>query len=236
MSDKAIIIGGERISRAKEIALNALIEKEAGSYAGMPLYKLTWAADDNKGLAKNHMPGCPKVNPFDWDCICPPKNPNDLPVCFHENQLCYHILSWEAPSASMLTFEEQMNEDLSKGTYSCIGVHFIDEKTGTPLDPTAGVMDLMIPVLKELRVMSNANLHGAKAAVDRMRLQKINEAHEREKAREDAFEAHADDVLRDSESAFGGQPHASMAGEKRKQSSDITLEDLERSRASEGEN
>lgn len=235
MSEKAIIIGGERLPREKEIALNAQIEKYAGSYVGMPLYKISWSADDNKGLARRHIVGCPKVNPFDWDCLCPLQNPNDLPVCFHENQMCYHILSWEPPSMSLLSFEEQMNEDLSRGTYACIGVHFINEETGKPVDPTAGVIELMVPALKELREMSNANLHGAKATVDRMRLDKINAAQEKEQRREAAFDADADDILRDSAPGFDGQPHSSMAGEKRKQSSDITLSEIERSRAAEGE-
>lgn len=227
MSD-ILVLGGERLSREKEVALNELLKRHAGDVDGIPFYKISWAADDNRSLARNHQVYCPKTNPFDWDCGCPLAEPDKLPLCFSEHQQSYHLLSWEPPNMGMMMLESQTKEDYSRGTYSCI-LHFVDQATGKPFDPTGVIVEKMIPVLSELRVSDQAARKGLDAVVNRERQKRIDAAHERQQRKDKEYDNFATALLDDAAPALEGQPFVGH-GKKQRQSSDMTLTDLKNER------
>lgn len=219
-----ILFGGKRIADETLRALNELLRRQAGDYQGMPLYKVSWSGDDNKGLARRHGVSCPKTDPFDWDCECPLASPGSLPRCFHENQASYHLLSWEPPSRDMMAFEEQTGEDYSRGTYACV-MHFIDPTTGEPVDPTAAIVEKMVPVLKEMREATNAALHGYNAILRRTRQDIMNREIARQERLKKKRDTDIDAMLRETEPAFGGEAFAGQVP-KQKQTADKSLSDL----------
>jgi len=236
MTDSAIIIGGTRLTQAEELAINELLLRSAGDCEGMPLYRVTWAADDNHGLARKHLPSCPKTNPMDWSCDCPTLEPWKLPVCWHENQCSYHLLSWEPPSPSLELAEGQtrmegyIGEDYGKGTYACV-MHFIDPQTQVPLTNVLPVVvEQIIPRLRAMKEMVMLAQHGANAVLQSKRAQRSRDikyqlAKKQQKQREGTLELVKEVMHR----PFGGEAY-SVPGEKSRHGNEILTSDLIRER------
>jgi hypothetical protein len=157
------------LPQAEEAALNVLLHRAAGDAEGMPLYRISWAARDNARV---------------------------VPICFHEVQGSYHLLSWEPPTTGLLGYEREMKEDFSRGTYACI-LHFVDPQTKEPFNPTTTLMENIIPRLKEMRKLAEAGRRGYQATVERGRADKIAAERDRQKAEERRYDQKADEVLAD---------------------------------------
>lgn len=230
--ESAIIIGGSRLSRAEELAVNELLRRTAGDCEGMPIYKVSWAADDNHGLSRKHLPTCPKTNPMDWACGCPMAEPWKLPTCFFDNQMSYHLLSWEPPSPALDQSESQtrlegfMGEDYSKGTYACV-MHFINSQTQEPItNVLAVVIEKIIPALRTSAEFIQLAQHGANAVLQAKRAQRSRDIKadlekKQQKERERSLEVLTEVLHR----PFGGEPF-SAPGTKGRQTSEIVTSDL----------
>jgi hypothetical protein len=175
-TDSALIEGGVRLDYATESALNELIARKSRFGGGPPLYKLSWAANDSIGLHRSHKASCPRTDPADWTCGCPFKNPLEVPLCFHENQLSYHLLS------------AVRGKELG---YECL-FHFIDNRTGKPLNPTASIIETVLPAILAGREMEMAIYHGARATY--MRLRKQRQEAEEDQRKKQRFVEHGRDV------------------------------------------
>lgn len=207
------------------MALNELLRRAAGEVHGMPLYKISWAADDNHGLARKHQPGCPKLNPFDWTCQCPLADRNLLPLCFHENQESYHLLTWVPPNAALTAIESQAHADYAKGCYECV-MHFIDPETQKPFNPTVTVVELMVPLLQEAKECAVAAMLGVDAVFQRERQKRLDQEEERLKRSAQAYDRFAEGLLKETLPAFGGESHTGY-GPKFRQASELTTSDIE---------
>jgi hypothetical protein len=166
-----ILVGAAQLSQSEEAALNVLLHRSAGDAEGMPLYKISWAARDNAGKA--------------------------IPLCFHECQASYHLLSWEPPSAAFNAYATHFKgEDFSRGSYACL-LHFVDPQTKNPFNPTNALMENIIPRLKAMRELAEAARHGYNATVEKLRREKIAKEKERQAREEKRWDAHADEVLKE---------------------------------------
>lgn len=175
--------GGIRLSQAEEAALNLLLREAGGEHQGMPLFKLEWAAETNRGRV--------------------------VPVCFHPVPFSYHILVWEPPSAVLNAFSHQLKEDTSKGTYSCV-THFVDP-LDRPFQPTVFIMEKVLPILMRAQETAKAALIGERAIVERNRARRKEQLLAEEKAKEKAYDSFAESVLNDAKPAFDGNPMSSSA-------------------------
>jgi len=215
-----VIGGGVKLPTEKLVALNKLLELWGGTFQGRPQFKLSWAADDNLGLAKDHV--CGKTDPFDTACHCLPKS-KQIPVCFHPEQYSYHLLSFHeninTPSDLISTFSKQ--ED-TRFRYDCLK-HYLDPVTGKPINPTATIIENDIPVL-----MNSAKaMLAARFQMDatfrqecRQRAQKRREARALAELRNDQF---ARDLINEVVPAWN--PHTGC-GPKRRQFADLTASDV----------
>lgn len=199
--------GGRRLPREKEIALNLLLKRAAGEEDGMQLYRLGWAMEDN---CTDPDPANPNRVRFNFD--------RRTPVCFHHAQASYHLLAW-APPTSAPESHLLKGEDVRKGEYNCI-FHFIDPKTDEPFDPTASLIENIIPMLKEFNEIAVATRRGFGAEMDRLRRAKVNRWQDEEKKKEADYNKFADDLLADTAPAFEGQP-TSFPGAKEKTFADL---------------
>lgn len=192
-----LTIGVERLPLAQEQALNVMLAR-ALSFRGVPLYRISWAAED-------------------W-------NPA-APLCL-ENQSSYHLLTRELPSPQLAHFEKQLGEDTSQGVWAC-QFHFIDPVTDQPFDPTASVVERIIPMLRAAREMNLMAQIGATAALQRMWRQRRDAAEAREVKRRQDCVAKAKDLI-DSETkpAFDGMAWSGGHGGKTRHTSEIILTDL----------
>lgn len=232
--ESAVIIGGTRLPKAEELALNEMLRRSAGECHGMPLYRVTWAGEDNRGLARKHMPGCPKSNPMDWTCDCPMAEPWLLPVCWHENQQSYHLLSWEPPteahrlSESQTRIEGFVGEDYSKGTYACL-LHFIDPRTHEPLTNILPVVvEQIIPRLRAMKEMVLLAQHGANAAVQSKREQRARDIKQQVELQQARDRQKQVDMLTEvMRPGFDGKPF-SAPGRKGRHSNEVVISDLSR--------
>lgn len=186
---QALIIGGTRLPREHELALNILLERKY-SFQGCAMFRVTWAADDAKGLAKRHGLGCPKVNPMDWACGCPLENPDTLPFCVHENQMSYHLLVRE-------TLERE-------GGWACI-MHFLDPKTQRPVNPTAAVLEVICPMLWQAQEAKFAVEMGNRAVAEhRMTARRIDIEFEERKKQQKVREEDEEMIRRATYIGFDG--------------------------------
>lgn len=188
-----IVPGGSRLSREEEAALNVLLRRAAGEEQGMPLYRLSWAIEDNAATFDS------LTDTYKFD-------PNRIPLCIEPNQASYHLLAWSPPTATDMMHEHEfLGEDLSRGLYTCI-LHFLDPQTGNPFNPTASILEHIIPVLSEFNQIARATWHGMVAERNKLRTQKINAWKEQEKLAEKRYEKYAEALLEDSKPAFEGNP------------------------------
>lgn len=221
-----ILAGGSRLPAAQELALNELLKRYAGEVSGQALYKISWAAADNEGLARRHLPHCSKTDAFDWQCGCPPREPWKLPLCFHKNQCSYHLLSWAPPSPALERWENETGEDYSRGHYDCV-LHFLDGETRQPVSPTSYIIEKMIPILRMAKEAQVAAMTGYRAVVERERAKRIERVKGEQKRKEREFEDFADAAIRDGGPAFSGAPHTGY-GPKFRHGSDFRVSDRRR--------
>lgn len=141
-SEIIVLEGMEKIPASELASLNLILLRLGGSYEGRPQFKLSWAADDNSGLAKDHH--CGKIDPFDHNCSCLPKS-RQIPICFHSVQYCYHLLSLRETGGDVEIVSQFSRQEDTRFTYDCI-VHYVDPE-GKPVRPTADVMERVVPML-----------------------------------------------------------------------------------------
>jgi hypothetical protein len=207
----SISVGGSRLSRAEEIALNLLIKRAAGEESGMALYKLGWALEDNNSSWDA------TKREFVYDTL------KKTPVCFHASQASYHLLSWQPPSEGLLAYQDQfVGEDMRNGTYNCI-MHFVDPQTDEPFNPTGVLMERIIPMLKEMHEAAVAGRKGFEATQRALRTKKIERIQEREKKKARDYDAFATSLLENESPAFEGNP-TSFPGAKHRHFSDRSHE------------
>lgn len=217
-----VVAGGSRLSPAEELALNILIKRAAGEESGMALYKLGWALEDNNSTWDS------EKHQFIYD---PAKK---TPVCFHASQASYHLLSWQPPNDGLLSYESQfVGEDLSRGTYNCI-LHFVDPQTDEPFNPTAVLMERIIPMLKEMHESAVAGRKGFLATQQALRKKRIERIQDAEKKKVKAYDSYAENLLEDRSAAFEGNP-TSFPGDKRRQFSDRRPDESRRVVLTDGE-
>lgn len=194
MTTPLIVGGAARLKRSEELALNELLRRNGGELGGRALWQVRWAADDNAGLARQHV--CGKSDPWDWTrCACP-RDEFSVPLCFHENQLSYHLLSYSPPNLDMMQFQREMREDLTKGTYACLQ-HFVDPRTGVAFSPTHNIIEVMVPLLRQMREIGNAADHGYNATVDQLRVKRAERDAAEQKKKDRAYDTYADAMLED---------------------------------------
>lgn len=221
-----LVDNSARLSRSEETALNILLERAGGSFQGKPWYRLTWAADDNVGLMKRHGLGCPKTDPQDWTCDCPRDPSVKVPVCFDPNQACYHLLAWSPPRQGWSAFQNEfVGEDLSRGTYECTGLHFVDPETQAPFSPKAVIIEHIIPHLKQFEEMVKATTYGVDAIVQRERQKRKDKIKAEQKAADKRQTEYFADVLNEAAPAFGGAPHTGY-GSKVQIAADLNASDV----------
>ena len=104
-------------------------------------------------------------------------------------------------------------------------MHFCDPlPPNLPFNPTAAILETIVPIINEEAKRYKAALHGANAVLMRERAKRVEQI-KRERARQEtAYDQRADDILRDAEPAFGGVPFAG-SGEKHMQESDKSAGD-----------
>jgi len=134
-----------KATRTEEIALNALLAKRGGfASAGIPWFKLTWAATDF-------------IRDRDADsCLV-----KEYPRCLHEKRHSYHILKYH-PHASVFG-----------GEYICTGIHLLDVTSCPqhrnnpqaiinkenpclcePVQPNQTICEVIVPIIERNRVRS----------------------------------------------------------------------------------
>lgn len=184
--------------REQEEALNLMLAR-ALSFQGLPVYRISWAADDFNPVA---------------------------PMCL-ENQASYHLLVREFPDLGNAKFDGQLGkEDTSKGFWIC-QMHFIDPMTDKPFDPTAALVERIIPLLRETSYENRLAQLGASEATRRFRAkERIQVVEEKVQRAEREYESAALAMFSDAGSAFGGAGWSGGHGEKTRHSSEIVLTDL----------
>ena len=204
----AIVKGGARLSPAEEQALNLLLKKAGGEESGAPLYKISWAMEDNQATFDKETGG------YKYD-------PKKIPVCIEPQQASYHLLVWVPPTATDMMHEHQfMGEDLSNGTYNCI-MHFIDPKTDEPFNPTGSLLERIIPIIRDMSEIATATRKGFTTERNMLRRKKIEAWKAKEKEAEKKYSAHAEAILESTAPAFEGNPTSFGSGPKGKSFSDL---------------
>ena len=204
------------MSAEEEKALNILLLRAGGEEQGAQLYKLGWAAEDN-AMVRDGRTGELKYDPE-----------HKIPICLEANQMSYHLLSWAPPSQTDMELEHEFHgEDFSKGTYTCI-MHFLSQD-GSPVKPTASIIERIIPVLKEFSEIATATRKGFTVERNQLRTKKIAEFKQREKEAAKKYENDAEAILGDGAPAFEGNP-TSFPGPKGKSTADIISPDEYRTR------
>ncbi len=166
-----------KLEPSKLAALNLMLHRYGGAWQGQPLFKLSWAADDNPGLVDSAV--------LD----------TRLPVCFDEHQFCYHLLSFRPPASGDFALAHETGENPSRGMYECTGLHFFDSVANQPVDPTETIIEHILPVLRSSSQAALAAWSGYKAAVEHERARRAA-WRERERAeRERADDRRADAIL-----------------------------------------
>lgn len=212
--DSSVLVeGGVRLSHAEETALNLLLKREGGEEDGMPLYKISWALEDNHAQWDESS----RIYKFD---------PLMLPICFHENQASYHLLAWEPPSEGLFEVERRMKRegalrpvgDSSKGQYNCL-FHFLDSQ-GRPMNPTSRMIEIILPVMRQVNEIAFAARKGFQATLKQKRQEKIDRLKAREAKSQKDYEEYATDLLESQSPAFEGNP-TSFPGAKAQSFSDL---------------
>jgi hypothetical protein len=202
----AIIGGGTRLSTAEELALNLLLKRAGGEENGAQLYKLGWAMEDNQTTFDR------EIGRYKFD-------PKKIPICIEANQASYHLLSWAPPTQTDMELEHEFHgEDFSKGTYACI-MHFLNPD-GSPINPTASMIERIIPVLTDFSEIAAATRKGFTSDVKRLRAQKIMANKQKEAEAAKRYEHEAEALLESDVPAFEGNP-TSFPGSKKQSTSDI---------------
>ena len=202
----SIINGGTRLPPAEERALNILLRHAGGEEQGAQLYKLGWAMEDNQTTFD------PSTGLYKYDS-------KKIPLCIEANQASYHLLSWAPPTMTDLMLEHEFEgEDFSKGAYTCI-MHFL-QPDGTPLNPTAALIERIIPVLKDMHEIATATRKGFNAERDGLRAKRIARFKQEEANAAKAYESTAEAILGESAAAFEGNP-TSFQGKKGKTFADL---------------
>lgn len=200
--------GGTRLPHAEETALNLLLRRAGGELDGMQFYKLGWALEDNLARWDNDK------GQYVYD-------PEKLtPICFHTNQASYHLLAWEPPSMGLLAYESELKgTDVGKGQYNCL-FHFIDPETELPMAPTIQLLEVIIPVMKQMNEIAFASYRGFEATRDTLRRQSIERKKAEQERKTKEYDDYADNLLESSAPAFEGNPF-SAPGPKNKSFSDL---------------
>lgn len=206
----AIVQGLTRLPLSEERALNIMLQRHGGEVDGVPFYKLGWALEDN------HSSWNANVGHYVYDME------KKTPICFHENQASYHLLAFEPPSAqfqSMVHAGELKGEDARKGTWNCL-FHFQDQETGQPTKPTIQLIEVILPVIRQLNEIALAGYRGFDATVQQLRSARIEKLKGIEKKKEADYENYADNLLAEQAPAFEGRP-TSFSGTKHKTSAEL---------------
>jgi hypothetical protein len=197
-----------RLSPAEEKALNVLLARYGGlAPTGQPWYRLEWGPASNEGRA--------------------------VPLCFfglgadgqkEPAYFSYHLLGYEMPSAGAILAGHMLGEDHTKGSYACL-VHFVDPITGEPFRPTATIVEIIIPALREAGKLAVARAYGDDAAARRLRAEREQRFYDRQRAQKRAYELWAEEVLDEAFPPFLN-PYSGPAG-KQRQFADLHPSDLE---------
>ena len=222
---EVIQAGDLRFSNEEEKALNLLLERHGGTYEGRPQFKLSWAAEDNKGLAKKHTISCPKCDPMDWDCSCPVADITKVPLCFNRFQHCYHILALgDVPRQNNAILDHFERQEDTRFRYDCI-LHFAsNDIPTTPAELRVKLVEYIVPALKMSMKSLNLARHGTEALLQQERLKRANARKEAEERQDARYKDFCTDLV--NETVPASQPKVGYGQKSRL--ADVTASDIER--------